>query len=185
MTWRPRRLRHKPAFGAIPGCFAPLLSHRPRVVFGSSVEVFHGVDVFGEGAVERDHANQVGVRVNEFPRRLVAVQPDKLIEQRPRKQHRMTLSASIRSKRDLAVAAPPLIGHAIYRFGVYPWLVAEKNHDGIGSQIDRSDAYAVRGSAAFAEDRVFNHLRVTEDDLLADFISRAAQNDNHLVKPRR
>jgi len=156
----------------------------PRIVFSGALEIFQGIDVFGKRAVERDHADQVWVGVNELPRRLVAVQTNELVEQRPRKQHRVAVSALIRSERNLAVALPPLVSHAIYRFGGDSGLVAEKNHDRIGSGIERPDAHTVRRGAPLAEDRVFNHLRITEDDLLADFIRRAAQNDDHLVKPR-
>src|SRR5262249_24551440 len=111
------------------------------------------------------------------------VQPSKLVEQRLRKQHRMSLSALIRSQRDLAVAPPPLVSNPVYCFGVDPGLVAEKNHDRIGSWIERPDAHTVRRGAPLAEDRIFDHLRIPEDDLLTDLISRAAQNDDHLVQP--
>src|SRR5262249_13113413 len=150
---------------------------------GVALVVFQGIDVFGKGAVERDHADQVGVRVNQLPRRLVAVQTNKLVEQRLRKQHRVTISALIRSQRDLAVALSPLVSHAIYRFRIDSWLVTEKNHDRVRSWIERPDAHAVRRGAAVAEDRIFNHLRVAEGNFHADLISRAAQNDDHLVKP--
>src|SRR5262245_6664908 len=145
----------------------------PRVVFAGSPEIFHSVDVFGEGSVKRNHPDQIRIRVDQLPRRLVAVQPDKLVEQRPCEQHRVTLTALIRSERNLAVATPPLISHAIYRFGIYAGLIAEKNHNRIGSRIDRSDASAVRRGAPGAEDGIFNHLRISEHDLRADFISRA------------
>jgi hypothetical protein len=59
----------------------------------------------------------------------------------------VTLTASIRSERNLAVATPPPVGHAIYRFGIYAGLVAEKNHNRVGSRIDRPDARAVRRGA--------------------------------------
>src|SRR5262245_14465029 len=113
------------------------------------------------------------------------MQPDKLVEQRPCEQHRVTLAASIRSERNLAVAPPPFVGHAIYRFGIYAGLIAEENHNRVGSRVESPDARAVRRGASGAEDRVFNHLRASEDDLLTYLISRAAQNDDHFVKPRR
>jgi len=153
-------------------------------VFSDALEIFQGIDVFGKREVERRHSDQIGVGVNELPRRFVAVQPNELVEQWPRKQHRVALSASIGSERDLAVALPPHVSHAVYRFGTDSGLVAEKNHDRIGSGINRPDARTVRRRAPLAEDRVFNHLRITEGDLLADLISRAAQHDDHLVKPR-
>ena len=64
---------------------------------------------------------------------------------------------------------------------IYAGLVAEKYHNRVGSRIERPDARAVRRCAPGAEDGVFNHLRISEDDLLAYLISSAAQNDDHFV----
>ncbi len=69
--------------------------------------------------------------------------------------------------------------------GIDSGLVAEENHDRVGSRVERPDACAVRRGAPGAEDGVFNHLRISEDDLLTYLFNRAAQNDDHLIKPRR
>jgi hypothetical protein len=87
----------------------------PCVIFSDALEIFQSIDVFGVGNVERDHADQIRICVNQLLCSLVAAQSHKAVEQRPGKQHRVTHSPSIRSERDLTVAPPPPVGHAISR----------------------------------------------------------------------
>src|SRR5262245_23097519 len=108
-----------------------------------SSEILHRIDVFRKWAVDRDYAYQIGIRINELPRRFVAVQSHKLMEEWLRKQHRVAFSALIRSKRDLAIALSPLVSHAIYCFRIDPRLVTQNNDDRFRSRVERPDPRAI------------------------------------------